>query len=522
VKKQDNILGVVPTPLHFVTLIVNLILNDSAFWDLQKSPEMFILDSSVGDGRFLFEFSKSWSNLSNRKCNITLHGLDIRQESIEKCITNQKQFSGDSNIKLSFKTGNALIGKHKPNKENVEESSIPIPGPPFHYYKKWPIPNRKDGYDICLGNPPFGLKLTIEEKNYFKHRYQSVDPEIESYILFVERSVQLLKEGGLLVLLIPSNFVTNYRYENFRNFLFKNLAMKKIIMLTDKVFPKAAVETCILMGYKDTRSISEKNHNIEFSEYSSKIRFSKIQKSRQDKLWEKKPRIIFPPKTSKYTEVLETVTRDSTKLGGIVNITRGIELGFHSKNTSDKEILSFVPVVAGRNIHKFFIDEKIRYIKFDESQKSIYKDINVYKQSKILLRRIGNKLIAAYDPNHLFCVCDVYIISLKPKWNHLNIRYLELLLNSSLFTFYLNHRFFSVKKLFPKIPISYLKELPIRISQDILEKKTLKNYLEETDNLEQVEEKRKGKEEMDHFIYKIYDLASDQIRIIESFCKNDL
>ena len=99
------------------------------------------------------------------------------------------------------------------------------------------------------GHPKVG-----EEKTYFKQRYQSVDPEVESYILFVERSVELLKERGLLTFLIPHNFATNYRYQEFRNFLFENMAIQKIIMLKDNVFPEVAVETSILMGYKDYRS----------------------------------------------------------------------------------------------------------------------------------------------------------------------------------------------------------------------------------------------------------------------------
>ncbi len=502
--------------------MINLILDAHVFWDSQKSSEIFILDTSVGDGRFLFEFTKSWLNLTNRNYDITLQGLDIKQESIDRCKTRQNQFSADSTINLSFKTGNALIGDHKFMGENVDDTLVPIPSAPFHWYKEWPSPNRGEGYDICLGNPPFGLKFTPGEKIYFKHRYRSVDPEVESYILFVERSVELLKERGLLVLLIPNNFATNYRYEEFRTFLFKNMAIQKIIMLTDNVFPEVAVETCILMGYKDTQPVKEKCQTIEFSEYSRQEGFSKIHKSRQDELWEEDHRFFVPLKASKYMEILETIARNSISLGEIVNIARGIELGFHSELTSDQEISSFVPLVAGRNVHKFFIDEKIRYIKFDKNQKGIYKDINLYKQPKILLRRIGHRLTAAYDPNNLFCVCDVYILTMRPKWNHLNLRYFELILNSSLLTFYLNHRFQSVKKLFPKIPISYLKQLPVKIPENTRNRNSLKKYLERIEKLNHQEKKRKLTEEMDHFIYKTYNLTADQIKTINEYLGKEL
>jgi len=174
-------------------------------------------------------------------------------------------------------------------------------------------------------------------------------------------------------------------------------------------------------------------------------------------------------------------------------------------------------LVAGRNIHKFFIDEKIRFIKFDRNQKRIYKDIKLYNQSKILLRRIGHSLIAAYDPNNLFCVCDVYILTLRPEWSDLNLRYIELILNSSLLTFYLNHRYLSVKNLFPKIPIRYLKQLPVKIPQNTPFEKTMNRYLEGIVRSGQLEEKKELIEEMDHFIYKTYKLTDDQIKTIKEY-----
>ncbi len=518
-KNQNNKLGSVPTPPHFVALMINLIFKSKFFQESPKTSPLFIIDNSVGDGRFLFEFAKSWLNLNIKRYEITLHGLDINQEYIDGCKTSQEQFSSEPTIHLSFKTGNALIGNIKSEQENVEDGLLPIPNIPFHYSQEWPVPNEKGGYDICLGNPPFGLNFTFEEKNFFKQRYKSVDPEVESYILFVERSILLLKDRGLLVLLIPNNFTTNYRYKEFRTFLIENMAIQKIIMLTDKVFPEVAVETCILMGYKNTSLIKEKNQLIEFSEYSSKVGFSNIQNCRQDKLWEQENHFILPLKGSKYDEILEIINRDSIPLGDIVNISRGIELGFHSNLTSDKKFPSSVPLVAGRNIQKLFIDEKIRYIKFNRNQKRIFKDFDLYMQPKLFLRRIGHQLIAAFDSDNLFCVCDVYILTLKPKWNHLNLRYLEIILNSSLLTFYLNHRFTTVKKLFPKIPIKYLKQLPVKMPWDSLNQKRIKNLLVRLDEFNQQENKEKKLEEIDNFIYTINGLTDNQIKIIETSLK---
>jgi hypothetical protein len=501
--------------------MINLILATEKLRGSKNSSLLSVIDNSVGDGRFLFEFADSWLEKNKKETVVTLHGLDINQKSIDGCKTHQRKYLHDPNIQFSFKTGNALVGNIKLEKEKVEDDLIPFPNIPFHYSKEWPLLNGKDGYDICVGNPPFGLSFTHKEKKYFKQKYQSVDPEVESYLLFVERSVKLLRDRGLLVLLIPNNFTTNYRYREFRTFLLKNMDIQKIIMLTDNVFPEVAVETCILMGYKNSSSIKGRKHLIEFSEYSRRKKFTKIQQCRQDQLNDQKNRFIVPLKGSKYELVLKTIERNSIPLGEIVNISRGIELGFHSDLTSENRNPSQVPLVAGRNIHKLFIDEKIRYIHFDRNQRRIFKDFELYTQPKILLRRIGHLLTAAYDPHHLFCVCDVYILTMKPKWNHLNLRYLEIILNSSLLTFYLNQRFMTVKKLFPKIPINYLRQLPVKIPLDTSNQKTMKSLLIRLDKISHKEDRRKIIEEMDHFNYKINDLTENQINILETSKKEN-
>ena len=56
-------------------------------------------------------------------------------------------------------------------------------------------------------------------------------------------------------------------------------------------------------------------------------------------------------------------------LEDIAYISRGIELGFNSKFTSEKPFTQdSVPLIAGRNIQKFGLIGEKRYIEFDSNQ----------------------------------------------------------------------------------------------------------------------------------------------------------
>ncbi len=528
-------LGAIPTPKSIVKIMVDLSYEFITHF-LQESTtsnSMYVLDNSVGDGRFLFGIVEKWNTITEinrRGCKLVLHGLDINKDSITKCKTDRNNFSDIKGIEISFKTGNALIGYVKPVKinekeivdENLTESyfnkidqslqNLNLKKSVFHWFYEWSKPNSKDGYHICIGNPPFGIKFSSEEKNIFKRMYQGVDPEVESYLLFVERSISLLREGGLIIFLIPNNFTTNYRYEEFRKFLLQNLSIKRIIMLGSNVFPTVSVETCILIGYKEPHAKKSSTNFIEFSNYSLEKGFSSIQISDQNFILNQEFKYIVPDMSTEISGILKTIEENSIPLADIASISRGIELGFQSELTSDEPTSTqSVPLIAGRNIEKFLIKGKYRYIDYDSNQKSIFKNKSLYKQPKILLRRIGHELIAALDPNELFCVCDVYIITLKPQWSHVPLKHLEIILNSPLLTFYLNHKFKTVKKIFPKIPISYLKQLPIKLPFSPKEESLIQNIRKELKFLE-----KESFNSLNELIFRVYRITKSQKTIVES------
>jgi hypothetical protein len=493
-----------------------------------------ILDNSVGDGRFLFEIADHLKYLQKSNgltCKLTLHGLDINRESIRKCETVYEKLPPLNNVDFSFKTGNALIGyikginlmegkitKEKLNisffeRIGIKQPNIQLRDTAFHWFYEWPIPNAAVGYDICIGNPPFGISFSSEEKNIFKSIYKGIDPEIESYLLFIERSLYLLREGGVLIFLIPNNFTTNFRYKVFREFLLQTLNLKKIIMLDNNVFPRVSVETCIVLGYKKFKDEKNSNNNIEFSKFSIGEGFSQFRRNDQSYIMGQKLKFILPDKASEITNIIERMEKDAVILGEIVHISRGIELGFNSKFTSEKPITNeSVPLIAGRNIQKFAIIGEKRYIEFDSNQKSIFKNKSIYTKPKLMVRRIGHELIVAYDPNNLFCVCDVYLITLKSRWSQIQLKHLEIILNSSLLTFYLNHKFKTVKKIFPKIAISYLKQLPIKLPFSAKEWESIEEIIKDGEFQDKVNGRK-----LDEIILNHYSIPKIQRQIVKRF-----
>ena len=531
-RENINNLGVFPTPKYVVSQInshVLQLLREQILPSLSNSY-IRVLDNSVGDGRFLFDFARNWINMHEAVLNlpeIQLYGVDINPKSIEKCNIKLRSFKGNDQIKFIFNQGNSLLGYINKPKDISEFDSIEIINRKFiddhdlkdiedipelfHWFYEVKDGEEGKGFDVCLGNPPFGIKFSPALKKIFKKLYISLDPEVESYILFVERSISLLRDKGILALLIPNNFATNLRYKKFRKYLLDNLELKKIINLDYSVFSNVSVETCILIGVKKPSSDEFSGNKIEFSFFKKETGLSEIGTRSQDEIRTSDQLHIGFFSPSSYSDIIERIRCRSILLGDIVFINRGIELGFRSKVTSDEKITSqSVKLVAGRNIHPFTLEGPIRYIQFDSSNKRIYKDRSIYEKPKILLRRIGHKLISVYDPNNLFCVCDVYILSMKPEWKHIPETYLVSLLNSSVLNFYLNQQFRSVKKIFPKIPIKYLKQLPVIIPGSVEEINEIANLASIID----ASSDQSKLQTIDTKVFEIYSLKErDKVRV---------
>jgi len=117
------------------------------------------------------------------------------QEVDEKaCQTPRKELNGinEKNCKDYYKH-NLSITKHG----NLLQKNNPV-------YFTQKNENGKGGFDVIVGNPPYGAKLSKKDQEYLLKAYQS--GSTETVILFIQKSLNLLKKGGYLGFIIPKSF----------------------------------------------------------------------------------------------------------------------------------------------------------------------------------------------------------------------------------------------------------------------------------------------------------------------------
>ncbi len=135
----------------------------------------------------------------------------------------------------------------------------------------------KGGFDVVVGNPPYVFardNFNMVEKRFFIDNYESAKYQLNTYLLFIEKAVHLLKVHLLKVkgkfgLIIPNAWLMVYSGEDLRSFLLENCKLNQIINLKGFSFEGVNVETVILTAENENIKIDNKvdifmNNGYEF------------------------------------------------------------------------------------------------------------------------------------------------------------------------------------------------------------------------------------------------------------------
>jgi tRNA1(Val) A37 N6-methylase TrmN6 len=97
-----------------------------------------------------------------------------------------------------------------------------------------PIDEFEEGFDIIIGNPPYVRQEEIKEfKAAFKELYDCFTGVADLYVYFYERSIKLLKTGGVLTFISSNKFFRAGYGEKLRAFLSQKTSLQQVIDFGD-------------------------------------------------------------------------------------------------------------------------------------------------------------------------------------------------------------------------------------------------------------------------------------------------
>jgi type I restriction-modification system DNA methylase subunit len=425
-------------------------LNQALEYLMEEHRYIDELESQLLGAGFTFP------GVENHILENNIFGVDINDESIEIAKLSLWLRTAQRGRKLTslnnnIKCGNSLIDDPEVAGEKA-----------FNWQQEFPTVFEKGGFDVVIGNPPYVNieKLDFNEKKYLFENYFSAQGRTDLYVLFVEKSIKILKSKGLQGLIIPYSFINQNYAKSIRERIIQENQLISIVDTSNYfVFADAIVKTIILfIGKTQThertkifRSISPEILEDNFHEISQN-EFKKLNKF----VFETKPflnllKIKFKSETNVYkledlclvaygVRVNHKTEKDKPKnyyvhTENIDNYKRFIEgkdIDRYSHNQTawlhyqpNEHYNSMFPELF-ENEKLFFINVVSERIRFSYDSKNLYNSHTVINCVKI------DKLTSS---SHISARKIIKNKNLKEIENY-NIKYILTILNSNLLNWY--------------------------------------------------------------------------------------
>jgi type I restriction-modification system DNA methylase subunit len=508
-KKQ----GIYYTPTYIVDYIVKNTLGE-LIKEGKDVSDIKVLDPACGSGSFLikaFEYlvgevknedkTKEYESdkikaiakqyqirneqkelPKSKKINIlrnNIYGVDLDEQAIEIAKLNLLLKATDQKEKLPYLTnlrnGNSLVsGNEKELKEYFGKDWKDKK--PFNWNEEFESANKQGGFDVVIGNPPYiftrGGNFDEREKKYYYGHYKLQSSQINTFSLFIEQGLNLLKEGGYFGFIVPNNWLTISSFSNLREYLLKNTADLKIINAIDSVFGQASVDTCLLIFKKG------KPTKVELGELRNGIISELVSHKPESFLNNDFIINITKSKDSKTNKIIEKINSVSKPLSDFATVSTGLkayqigkgkpiqdekiknERKYHSDK---KESQTYIPYLEGSDVKRYRLEWSGEYLSYGDWLAEPRKSVP-FNKDRILIRQIPSPL--PYCINAVFVneqyLNDINSMVVFNPSGGLDLKYILGILNSHLTSYWFANTFDKFqRKIFPQFKVNELARFPI-------------------------------------------------------------
>ena len=328
-------------------------------------------------------------------------------------------------------------------------------------------------FDLIILNPPYmnyGLrnaqKYDKEFRNFLRNRFFSAEYKLSLYPIFMERSIELLKDNGILGIITPDSYLLGRFYSKIRSYLLQNTNILDISLLGFEPFTGVTLGRPTITFLKKTnippklpfptRWIPSFSSFVEekWKEYSNN----------QDEFssnFHNRFHLFFNQQDEEF--IKDWKNKSSKLIQDIVSIHTGIRSKIGQKNIISKTKKSHTwkkGIISSSQVKPFFLDNQNHWINVEPSilwAGGFKKEVN--ENPKLLVRQTGYQIVTCVDLDGFYHLNNCHSIS--PRSKETNLFSLATILNSTEFNRLYHILSMEKGRALAQVDIEFLLKLPI-------------------------------------------------------------
>lgn len=473
-----------------------------AAWEAykEKLSQIKVLDPACGSGAFLnevFDYLKkegesinsALTTLKGGQTNAfkwdthilanNIFGVDLNNESVEITKLSLWLKTANRGEKLTYLDDNIKIGNSLIDDQQVAGDKA------FNWREQFHDIMSAGGFDVIVGNPPYGAGLSKKDKGFIKEHYKTTEYNFDTYISFFELSINLMKDFSYIGFITPNTFLVTENATKIRELLILNNTLVSLLEIFN-VFPDAVVEPIISIIKKEPPA---KNHNVGIitiprnnSNVENNIENANFAKFELSEI--KESALMFNYRACKNERNLVLKIQNKTKpLSDSFIVTTGIKPYQKGKGkppqtseiVKNKPFTSFScpnidnwkKLIRGTDIKRYNVSWAGEYIDYGihlaEPRTSKY-----FFEDKLFIRRTDDKLMSCFDGAQFVGINSIHTINCKnTSLRNTELTFLLSLLNSKLLNYIFQYNnFHMVGKPLAEVKVVFVERLPIANASD--------------------------------------------------------
>lgn len=426
-----------------------------------------------------------------------------------------------------------------------------------------------NGFDYIVGNPPFiSIKYLPRDKAAkYRKAFRLAYGNFNTYVLFFELGLRLLSKQGVLAFITPDKFLCSIYGERLQELMNGQFVLNHLSPLDKTSFPyniSANLVVSVIRQHTDGKAARLQLNRLAFGDASinDEEEFQSRAQALSTCFWTSKPQ--------RDELLVNRLLKTGEKLGNLCKISSCIPTGLDKVFVlTKKQLVGYRiekplihPVIRGRDVRRWKVSESSLFIAYpykvegdrlelvnlesypglqaylkqyksrltqrkrlseqiSRSPESWYRYIdprhpNLFEGRKIVTPKISRFGRFAVDKNGVFCLNSVFLLTSIPSEFE---NFLLGLLNSSVTEFLLAMLSTKINGLYYRNSFKNLSKIPVPLENEQLIKsicevvKEIINRIDSNTGFSELEE------ENDLVVYRLFNLNSEEVEIIESFKK---